>query len=146
MIKNITRFVVGGLLAMSAATTLTAFAGDNDDDAPNDALTIDRTVIGASEIAFPNDDRIYPKVSDFEVLNFVLMSSINGERWATVTLKNKASGSRKLQPDHIMALFANGERKSPGHVKRTFDGNETVSFPLSFGHSKFPVLSIYTRK
>ena len=115
------------------------------DSKPNGALTIDRTVIGASELNFPNDKKIYPRVSDFEVLNFVLMSSEAGERWATVTLKNTAEGSRNFSAGQIHALLANGKRTSPNAVKRMFAPGQILTIPLSFGKSKFPLLEIYTR-
>jgi hypothetical protein len=122
MIKNLTVLVMAGLLSMAAFHS----AAKDKDEGPDEALTIDRTSVNPAELNFPNDDNTFPKISDFEVLNFVLMSTYNGERWATVTLRNKANGSRKLQRDR-------------------FEGKEVLSFTLSFGQSKFPVLSVYTR-
>lgn len=144
-------FILSLLLASSAllffALPFSSPAREHDsDDGPDDALTIDRSVIGSDELNFPNDKHIYPKQSNFEILHYVLMSSDSGERWATVTLRNRAAGGRKLEQDHIMALFADGRRKPPAHFKRHFAADETLSFTLSFGHSKFPLLSVYTRK
>jgi hypothetical protein len=141
MIKNLTVLVMAGLLSMAAFHS----AAKDKDEGPDEALTIDRTSVNPAELNFPNDDNTFPKISDFEVLNFVLMSTYNGERWATVTLRNKANGSRKLQRDHIMALFADGRRRAPANFNHRFEGKEVLSFTLSFGQSKFPVLSVYTR-
>lgn len=124
-------------------TCLSFFTLSQDD--PRDALTIDRTVIASSQLQFPNDERIYPKSSDFSVLNYVLMSSENGERWATVTLKNEADGRRKFDSSQIMALFANGVRAKPEHTSYVFDAEQAVTISLAFGKSKFPLLEVYTR-
>ena len=107
-------------------------------------LTIDRTVINSSQIQFPNEKNINHKPSSFEVVNYVLMSSPIGERWATVTLHNKASGSRKFDSGQIMALLANGSRVKPHSYSYRFEGDETLTFSLNFGVSKFPLLEVYT--
>ncbi len=73
------------------------------------------------------------------------MSNELGERWAVITLKNSSSGSRVLEHGHLMAIFANGKRKSPRKFKLNFKGDETQSITVSFGESKFPVLSVYSR-
>ena len=131
-------------LVGSLAFCGSAVAGERHND-DNEVLSVDRMVLGSHDMQFPNDDNIHPKTSSFEVVNYILMSSPDGERWATVTLRNLSSGSRKLQSDHIMALFADGSRTAPTMVKRSFAANETISFILSFGQSKFPVLSVFTR-
>jgi hypothetical protein len=73
------------------------------------------------------------------------MSGENGERWATVTIRNTADGNRKFDSDQMLALFANGQRRSPHHFKRVVKERQTVTVTLSFGISKFPLLEIYTR-
>ncbi|NMP16326.1 hypothetical protein [Thalassotalea sp. Y01] len=108
----------------------------------SDTLTVDRAVNADIELAFANDRGIEPTLSDFELLNYVIMSNEAGERYAVVTLKNLASGSRQLESKHLLALFANGERKQPSDFKLNFDANETQSLTISFGENKFPILAI----
>ena len=115
------------------------------DEDRDQVLTIDRTVINSSQIQFPNEKNINPKASSFEVINYVLMSSPIGERWATVTLKNTATGSRKFDSSKVMALLANGSRVKPHSYNYMFDGNQTLTLSLNFGVSKFPLLEVYTR-
>lgn len=115
------------------------------EDKRDQVLTIDRTVINSSQIQFPNEKNINPKVSSFKVVNYVLMSSPLGERWASVTLRNEASGSRKFDSGKIMALLANGDRVKPHSYSYMFDGNQTLTLSLNFGVSKFPLLEVYTR-
>lgn len=110
-----------------------------------DVLTVDRSVSGDVETFFENKEDIVPHRSDFKVVNYVLMSSERGARWAVVTLKNRSTGSRIFQENHMLALFADGERRSPMAHSRTFKSLETLSLTLSFGRSAFPILSIYTR-
>ena len=110
----------------------------------NDVLMLERTVDRNLILAFPNDDKITPKISDFEVINYVLMSNELGERWCVVTLKNNSSGNRIFENTQLMALFSDGNRKAPLHYKLSFKGRETQSITISFGVSKFPILTIYS--
>ena len=107
-----------------------------------EVLTVDRVVSKNVVLAFPNDKNLKPKSSDFELLNYVIMSNDIGERWAVLTLTNTSSGNRMLEQSHLMALFADGERKNPLAFKLNFEGEETQSITVSFGESKFPILSI----
>ncbi|MEP1447695.1 MAG: hypothetical protein ABJK37_16440 [Paraglaciecola sp.] len=107
-------------------------------------LTVDRVVTNSIELAFPNDKNIKPKLSDFELFNYIVMSNEEGERWAVMTLNNTSSGSRVLEHHHLMALFADGNRSTPLEFKVSFRGKETQSITVSFGENKFPILSIFT--
>lgn len=109
------------------------------------ALTVDRAISGQINMSFPNDENIKPKPNDFDLNNYVLMSNELGERWAVITMTNSSSGNRVLQQEHLLALFANGKRKSPKHLKLNFEPNETQSITVSFGQSKFPILSISSK-
>ena len=126
------RYIVPILLVLS----FTSFADDSK------VLTIDRSVSSNVVLSFPNDQKIKPKANDFELDNYVLMSNEVGERWAVITLTNSSSGNRVLQQDHLMALLADGERKIPMEFKLNFEPSETQSITVSFGKSKFPILSI----
>lgn len=110
----------------------------------SDTLIVDRAVSQTLDFSFPNDHNIKPKESDFEVLNYVLMSNETGERWSIVTLRNTSSGSRTFEQHHLMALSANGNRWSPSEHKLNFEGNETQSITVFFGEHKFPILNVYT--
>jgi hypothetical protein len=109
-----------------------------------ETLTVDRVIANNLELAFPNDKNIKPKASDFELINYVVMSNDLGERWAVITLSNTSSGSRILEQEHLIALFADGKRKSPPAFKVSFKRQETQSITVSFGENKFPILSIIT--
>jgi len=110
-----------------------------------EVLTVDRSVSGNVTLSFPNDNNIKPKVGDFEIVNYVLMSNEVGERWSVITLTNLSSGNRELNPEHLLALFADGSRNNPIGSTFNFKGKETLSVTVSFGQYKFPILSIQTR-
>lgn len=116
--------------------SISTFANDKE------ILTVDRVISHNIEFAFDNDKNETPKLSEFELINYIIMSNELGERWAVVTVKNQASGNRILESDHLMALFANGERSKPASLKIIFGANETKSFTVSFGENKFPILSV----
>ena len=109
-----------------------------------EVLNVDRSVANNINLSFPNDNNIKPKSGDFEIVNYVLMSNEMGERWSVITLTNLSSGNRDLEQDLLMALFADGSRKSPLQYKLNFKGKETQSITVSFGEYKFPILSIYS--
>lgn len=113
--------------------------------ADGDALSVDRFIPEDVETFFPNDDEVFPQESDFEVVNYLLMSSESGERQALVTLRNRSVGSRIFKNGQILALFADGRRRMPLTNTHSFEGREVVSLILSFGVSRFPILEIYTK-
>ena len=113
--------------------------------ASDDVLSVDRVVPHSFELAFPNEDKIDPELSDFKVINFVLMSNESGERYAVVTMKNLANGSRTLNQKHLLAQLADGQRISPLPFSQAFSAKESISLTINFGQSKFPLLSVYSR-
>jgi hypothetical protein len=110
-----------------------------------ETLTVDRSVSQNIEFSFPNNKNIMPKAGDFEIRNYVLMSNEAGERWSVITLTNLSSGTRALDKEHLLALFADGSRSNPLTHNLTFKGKETKTVTVSFGESKFPILSIYSK-
>ena len=131
--------------ALLTVTTLlfasTAYSNSYD----RDALSIDKSVNHDLDFQFPNDNNIYPEVSDFEVVNYVTMSNEYGERKVTITLHNSSTGNRIFVSDQVMALYANGNRVTPYEEKISFKGKETQTITLTFNSSKFPILKVYTR-
>ncbi|NQZ80904.1 MAG: hypothetical protein HRT52_07795 [Colwellia sp.] len=109
-----------------------------------EVLSVDRSVTNNINLFFPNERNIKPKAGDFEIINYVLMSNEVGERWGVITLTNLSNGSRELDQDHLLALFADGSRQPPLEYKLNFKGKETQSITVSFGQSKFPILSIHS--
>lgn len=113
--------------------------------ADDSVLSVDRAISNNIELAFPNDSNIQPALSDFEVINFILLSNEAGERWAVVTFKNLSSGRRTVTEKHVLALLANGSRVNPSEFTEAFGGKEVKSVTISFSDSKFPILSVYSR-
>ena len=114
--------------------------------ANDEVLSVDQVALQGMQFSFENDAKVRPKNSDFSVVNSVLMSSEQGRRVAVVTIRNDASGSRILQAEHIMALFADGRRISPMALADNIklEDGEQRTLTLSFGEDNFPILSIFT--
>lgn len=110
----------------------------------NEALRVDRVVSNQLELAFENEKNVKAKTSAFHLDHYVTMSNELGERWAVLTLTNRSSGNRVLEKEHILATFADGNRRAPLDLKLHFKGNETQSITVAFGDSKFPILLITT--
>ena len=115
------------------------------EETPESVLTIDSRVDRNLSTAFLNDKNIRPMRSDFKIVNYLLMSSESGERWATVTVENTSTGNRTLEKEHIYALFADGKRRSPVKLKQLFQGLQVITLTLYFGDNKFPIISLYGR-
>ncbi|WP_144394954.1 hypothetical protein [Pleionea sediminis] len=109
-------------------------------------LMIEQSIVNSEVIKFKNDEKLYPEASDFKIIHSVTMSNERGERWATLTISNQATGRRILKNHHIMAVFANGKRRFPIIDENTFESNETLSLSVYFGKSKFPILKLLTRE
>lgn len=114
-------------------------------DQESNVLTPDETILGSELIDFPNDSHIFADKSEFRLLHTIIMSNTKGERWATVTVTNKASGRRSFHQDQILALLADGSRRFPLSFSRDFKSGETASVLVNFGPSQFPILRIMTR-
>ncbi|MBE0365489.1 hypothetical protein PULV_b0069 [Pseudoalteromonas ulvae UL12] len=112
----------------------------------NDVLKVERVVTEDLKIAFPNEKNTRAQASDFEIKNYVMMSNEKGERWAVLTLTNESTGTRTLEQYHLLATFADGERRSPNEFKLNFQGRETQSVTVNFGENKFPILTIQTEQ
>jgi hypothetical protein len=114
--------------------------------ASDEVLMVDQSIDGQVKFAFPNDGNVQPRPGNFQVVNYVPMSSEAGERWAIVTLKNASSGSRIFESHYLIGLFADGDRREPLAYKQTLEGGEIVSVTLAFGRHKFPLLSVMARE
>jgi hypothetical protein len=131
--------ILGTIFCFGSITFGSAMAAET-------VLMIDQMPDKSVQLAFPNETNIQPKPGDFTVINYVPMSSEDGDRWAIVTLKNASSGSRIFESQYLMGLFADGERRAPLEYKQTLNGSETVSVTLAFGRHKFPLLSVVARE
>lgn len=111
----------------------------------DEILTIDKSLPGSINLEFSNASNLEPKIGEFKVLSSILMSNTTGERWATVTMKNQSSNQRLLDREHIIAIFANGEKRNPIQAKYKFSGAEEITIIINFGKSKFPILRVSIR-
>ena len=132
------------ILLLTTALLTGAFSAQA--NANDEILSVDPVSLSGGAFAFENDAKRYPKQSQFSILHSVMMSSESGRRLAVVTIENKASGSRILQADHIMALFADGSRLNPLTFDEgiKLDDGEKRSLTLSFGENEYPILAVYT--
>lgn len=115
-----------------------------DNDRTYDILTIDKPPVSHDDLYFPDTDDVHPDDSDFKILSSILLSSTSGQRSATVTFKNLSSGQRILNHKQVLAIFANGQKRSPLSFKQKFSGNQKITLNLNFGISTYPILSVYT--
>ena len=108
-------------------------------------LLVDRAIPGSDQLRFLDEEELLPEPGDFKILSSILMSSVSGERWATVTFKNTSAHQRIFTQDHILATFANGGKARPLHLKQVFEGHQVISLTLNFNVHKFPIVWLHTR-
>ena len=79
------RQLTTSLLLITSLISFSSFSANKPDDNNNlsDVFSVDRIVSNDVELNFTNDGDIQPKISDFIVLNYVLMSNEKGDRRAT---------------------------------------------------------------
>lgn len=110
----------------------------------HNVFSVDRPFANKNLFPFYKRSDKEPKISEFEIVNQIFLSNANGERQAVVTLNNPASSLRTLLSEHIVAVFANGEKHFPKAVKINILANETVTYTLDFGAHQFPIMYLYT--
>ena len=111
----------------------------------DEILIIDESIPETVNLEFSDKNDLAPKIGEFKVLSSILMSNLTGERWATVTIKNLSSHQRILDKEHIVAIFANGEKRNPLQAGHKFSSEEEVTLIINFGESKFPILRVSVR-
>jgi len=97
------------------------------------------------ELYFPDEDKIKPATSVFQIVEKYYMSNGLGERWAVMTIKNTTAGKRLLKNDNVIATYANGDQSYAQNLDETLGGNAIVTKAVLFGIHKFPILHIETR-
>jgi hypothetical protein len=130
------------ILLLLASISFTAQAGNLSED---EVLTVDEPIPGSVHLEFADTDDLVPKFSDFEIISSLYMSSESGERWAILTIRNRSASQRLFDNEHIVALFANGEKRYPTNTDHTFYGKEQITMTINFGKSKFPIIRVDVR-
>lgn len=94
------------------------------------------------EIRFDQDDPKKITRHDFEVIDYALMSNDQGERWAVVTFKNKASGMRLLANEYLIANFSDGTQRFALNLEGKVEANQYITRNVFFGYHRFPILQL----
>ena len=115
-----------------------------DERCSDTALFFDRNIPAVEGLNFEDSDKWLPKASDFELINYYIMSNGCGERWALVTVKNITSGVSSLSNEDIVALMADGSKRV-ADIERRIEGYTTESFLVGFGYSKIPIIKVLVK-
>ena len=143
MLNNIMKKISNTILSLFIMVfQVVSYAGGYSHD---EILAIDEPIPETVNLEFSDTNGLLPRLGEFEVMSFILMSNSSGERWATVTLKNNSSHQRILDSEHITAVFADGEIRNPIRANHKFSSHEVVTMVINFGKSKFPVLRVSVR-
>ena len=115
---------------------------------PNEVITVDPVSPQFQQYPFIDKDlhhqKDLPERSDVVIVYQTLMSNEAGERWATVTLKNRAAGKRIFTERNIYAMYADGSKGKPYQSRVILEGNEVGTHLFYFGKHKFPILYVFT--
>ena len=91
---------------------------------------------------FKTEDEERPSPGPFVIVNYTPMSNARGERWALITVQNRAVGGRFLKNDLIMATFADGTKAEAKNLNDRIDGGALHSQAVYFGRSRFPIVAV----
>ncbi|BFM14763.1 hypothetical protein R50073_09460 [Maricurvus nonylphenolicus] len=91
---------------------------------------------------FCEEDILTPDKSDFDIVDYDLMSSEGGERYAIINIENTSSGQRILRRENLVAVFANCTSRYPEVLDQTLSGNEMLTKSIYFGKNKFPIIKV----
>ncbi len=116
--------------------------------ADDDIFQFDIGGIKVTPNTFENDQRSFPKKSDFMVKQAYPMTSDSGKRAALITIENTSSGNRGLESSHIMALFADGHRITASQIedKISLMANGSQTLTVYFGEYEYPIIAVYAAK
>ena len=112
-------------------------------DVSEDVLQIENAPFKDKPV-FCEDEILDIERNDFKLIDYQLMSSESGERYALVSIKNTSSGQRILRKENIVAIFANCTSLYPQEIEETLAGNETLTKKIYFGKNKFPIIKVIT--
>ncbi|MDG1945174.1 MAG: hypothetical protein P8J17_13040 [Halioglobus sp.] len=112
-------------------------------DASKEVLQIENAAFKDKPV-FCEEDILDIKRNDFKLIDYELMSSESGERYALVSIKNTSSGRRILREENLVAIFSNCTSLYPQKIEQTLAGNETLTKKIYFGKNKFPIIKIIT--
>lgn len=109
---------------------------------PHATLRFENSPFKGQPIYCEDRTALSPDKGDFDLLDYVLMSSDYGERFALITLRNRSAGQRIFTQDHIVAILGNCQTIKPQPIEKRFASTETLTLRVAFGVHKFPVLKI----
>ena len=112
-------------------------------DASTEVLQIENAAFKDKPV-FCEEDILDIKRNDFRLINYELMSSESGERFALISIKNTASGQRILRKENLVAIFADCTSVYPQEIEQTLAADETLTKTVYFGKNKFPIIKITT--
>ena len=95
-------------------------------DASKEVLQMENAAFKDKPV-FCEEDILNIKRNDFKLIDYELMSSESGERYALVSIKNMSSGRRILKKENLVAIFSNCSSLHPEKIEQTLAGNETLT-------------------
>ena len=127
-------------LAFAVLVSVDSYASDV--DVADTTLKFENSPFKNVELRCSHKEDIRPTKSDFELVDYAVMSSEIGDRFALLTVSNKSSGQRIFNQSHIVAVLGDCSRKHPYSFERKFLGNEDITLTVQFGLSRFPLVKI----
>lgn len=114
---------------------------------PSDKVAaFDQVEISEGKIAFGGEwNALRPYLSGFEVEYCRFLSNKLGERFALVTFTSRKAGLKSVREEHIVGVFANGERRRAIRLEGEAQVGARGSLLVHFGTHAFPLVGLETR-
>lgn len=116
-----------------------AQASEQSDD---EILRFEPSPFQNTELNCQRDKDVVPRRSDLVLDHYALLAADNGERVATITVTNGASGQRMFNQEHLVAIMADCSSIYPQSFELTLAAGQQETFQIYFGRRAQPVLQL----
>ena len=132
------------LKAVSAALLLCLpMVGKADDNLRNNIIRFEDSELRDSQLyCDDNKFNLEPKRNQFDLVDYSVMGTENGERFALITIENTSQGQRIFSNEHVVAVLGNCKRIAPLDFRYKMDSGEVISREIYFGYQRYPIVQL----
>lgn len=116
-----------------------AFSSSLDED---DVISFDASPFRNSNVFCETNGDVSPRSNEFKLLDYAVMSSKDGRRYALITIENESGGQRIFEHYHLVSTMGDCSRLTPKPIKIIVSSGEVVTFKVDFGVQQYPIVNL----
>ena len=113
-----------------------------DDSLRNNIIRFEDSELRDSHLFCDDKYDLEPKRNQFNLMDYSVMGTENGERFALITIENTSHGQRIFSNEHVVAVLGNCERVAPLEFRHKMDSGEIISREIYFGYQRYPIVQL----